>query len=354
MQIRNGIEMFEGMISHNLLLKPMVSNAYLLEDGDEVILFDPSCGNNIAKMIKSFIYERQKAGIKWRRAIILAGHSHLDHANNFYLSDILGASDTHSYVHERGFNNGKVMNEPVVFYKSKIEEARKYYNFYSGFFGPYALITYPIMLLDKISPIWAAKVMSGVGAIPWPSPVDGSIRPEPLKEKDRQSIDLGNATAKGWPLGNKVILATPGHSPCSISLLWPEKKAIFISDADWYGNPVFISSSVKDCISSLELIRNTVRSSNIDLLLPAHGVVKAGSENIIRHLDFCIRNLQEMRNQVLSAYRSTKSKNILRLTKTLVNKYSFFMQIKKGQYPNSVVFLHNMVTVCLKEEGIID
>lgn len=331
----------------------MISNAYFLEDGDEVILFDPSCGKEIAKRIEAYIRKRQEAKAEWKRAILIAGHSHIDHANNFYLSDVIGAEETHVYVHERGFRNGTVMNEPVSFFRKMIEESKKYYNFYLSVSRPAILLVYPMMILDKVSSTLAAEVFTRLGALPWSPPVSGSTKPEPLKEEDIQIVDLGVIEVKGWRLGNKVILATPGHSPCSVSLFWPDRKAIFTSDADWYGNPVFLSSSMKDCISSLEMMNKLTKAGKVELFLPAHGEVREGGENILNHLDSRIQHLEAMKNEVLSAYRSYGEKDILRLTKILVNEYPLFRTLNQSQFPKAVVLVHNIVTVCLKEEGII-
>lgn len=335
MQIRDDIVVFEGSISNNLLLAPMVSNAYLLEDGDEVMLFDPSCGKEIAKRIEAYIGKRREAKAEWKRAILIAGHSHIDHANNFYLSDVIGAEDTHIYVHESGFRNGTVMNEPVSFFRNIAEESKKYYNFYESF------------------PQLDDETFSKLASRAWPPPVNGSTKPEPLKKEDMQVMDFGVIEVKGWRLGNKVILATPGHSPCSVSLFWPDRKAIFTSDADWYGNPVFVSSSMKGCIASLEMMKELTKTGKVELFLPAHGEVKEGRKNILSHLDSCIQNLEGMKNEVLSAYRSYSEKDINRLTKILVNEYPLFKTLNQSESPKSVVFVHNIVTICLKEEGII-
>jgi hypothetical protein len=60
MKVRDDIVFFEGRISNNNILRSMVSNAYFLEDGDEVILFDPSCGKEIAKRIEVYIRKRRR------------------------------------------------------------------------------------------------------------------------------------------------------------------------------------------------------------------------------------------------------------------------------------------------------
>ena len=304
MEIKNGIVLFKGRISRNLLLEPMASNVYLLEDGDDVIIFDVSCGRKTAKRIETYIRGRHKAKAEWRRAFLIAGHSHSDHANNFYLSEVLGAPDTHIYIHESGFQYGRVKNAPVAFAQNMVEESKKYYNPYLAFPLPYNLLMYPLMALDALSPELARKVFGTVAGIPWPAPANGTIEPEPLRESEIQVINLGDHAVSGWRVGSKVILHTPGHSTCSVSLFWPERKALFISDADWIGDPVFASSSLRGSISSLEKLKALTEASKVELLLPGHGQVREGCDNILSYLDFHIRRLDVVRNEVLSAYRS--------------------------------------------------
>jgi len=353
-KIREGITLFEGKISRNLLFEPIVSHTYFLEDRNEVIIFDPSCGKNISKRIEKYIRKRHKDKVEWMKAFIIAGHSHLDHANNFYLSDMLKAKETHIYVHESGFQNGKVMNEPAPWIKKEFEEILRYYNPFLAYYVPYNLLIYPIAALNILSANSALKVFSSIGGLPFPGPVNGAIQPEPLRENDAQIVNLGDIEIKGWKLNGKVILPTPGHSPCSVSLFWPERKALFVSDADWIGNPVFMSSSVKNCISSLGKMKELAQGGKVDLLLPAHGEVKEGEEKVTTHLDFHIRRLETTRNEVLSFYQSYgKEKNVRKLTKSLVHGSPLFGMLKQGNYPRYVIFVHNMVALCLKEEGIL-
>ena len=194
-----------------------------------------------------------------------------------------------------------------------------------------------------------------IGAIPWPGPVNGNVSPEPLIRGDAEAMDFENISIKGWRVGKKIILSTPGHSPCSVSLFWPEKKALFVSDADWIGNPVFMSSSMKDCITSLEKIKELTRAGKVELFLPAHGQVKEGRERIMEHLEFHISRLKLMRSEVLSAWQSCADvKDVRKLTKVLVQSSPFFKTLKLINYPRFVLFIHNVVALCLKEEGILE
>jgi len=138
-----------------------------------------------------------------------------------------------------------------------------------------------------------------------------------------------------------------------VSLLWPAKKALFISDADWVGNPVFIRSSLRDCISSFETMKALTQAGVVDLLLPAHGPVKEGADAILPHLDFHIRRLETMRNEVLALHHDSGLKDVRRLTKTLVRHSPLFRLLKGSNFPRFVAFVHNVVAVCLIEEGIL-
>jgi glyoxylase-like metal-dependent hydrolase (beta-lactamase superfamily II) len=350
--IRSGIVQFRGKISRNLLFESMVSHSYFLEDGDEIIIFDPSCGKKIAKAIEAHIRER-RAKTAWKRAVVLAGHSHMDHANNFYLGDLLGAEETHTYVHWSGFGNGRVINEPYDQFVRAIEGWSEHYNPYRAYHAPYGLLTAPFAALHTLSPPLARTLFGTIGAIPWPRPRNGSVVPEPLRQDDLEIIDLGGLEVQGWTLGDKVILPTPGHSPCSISLHWPEKKALFVSDADYIGNPIFSSCSMSDCISSFETMKDLAEAGEVELLLPAHGLVKEGRAQILSYLDFQLGRLAVTRDEVLAGYRSTGENDVHKLTKVLIQESPLFRTLKLVNYPRLVVFGHNVVAVCLREEGIL-
>jgi glyoxylase-like metal-dependent hydrolase (beta-lactamase superfamily II) len=355
MEIRAGILLFKGRISRNLLLEPMVSNSYFLEDGDDVIMFDPSCGKEIAKRIETHIRIRREANAGWKRSFLIAGHSHTDHAGNFYLSDVIGAPESHIYVHESGFQDGIVKNGLVPATENMIQECMRYYNFYKALPFPYNLLMYPFVPLDALSPALARKAAGMVGGLVNPAPANGSLRPEPLRANDQRVFDLENCEVRGWKVGGKVILPTPGHSSCSVSLLWPEQKALFVSDADWIGNPLFVSTSLRESISSLEMLKHLAEAGKVDLLLPAHGQVTEGRDQVLSYLDFHIRRLEVMRNEVLTAYHSCgEKKDVRQLTKFLAQESPLFRMLKSADFPRFVVFVHSVVAVCLREEGVLD
>jgi glyoxylase-like metal-dependent hydrolase (beta-lactamase superfamily II) len=203
-----------------------------------------------------------------------------------------------------------------------------------------------------LSPDLASTVFAALGSLAFSSPNDGATHPESLQEADKTNFDLGGIRLAGWSLDDKVLLPTPGHSPCSVSLLWPARKALLISDADWIGNPVFIKSSLRDCIASFETMKALTEAGVVDLLLPAHGPVKEGADVILRHLDFHIRRLETVRNEVLTLCHDSGVRDVRRLTKMLVRHSPLFRLLKGSNFPRFVCFVHNVVALCLIEEGI--
>ncbi len=81
------------------------------------------------------------------------------------------------------------------------------------------------------------------------------------------------------------IYQTPGHSPGSISIYWPERKVLFTGDLVFYGGigrTDFAEGNSKLIKESIE------RMSRLDteLLLPGHGEVVMGRERVLQNFEF--------------------------------------------------------------------
>jgi glyoxylase-like metal-dependent hydrolase (beta-lactamase superfamily II) len=82
-------------------------------------------------------------------------------------------------------------------------------------------------------------------------------------------------------LGDKTfqVILTPGHSPGSVCLYWPEKKALFTGDVVFSQSigrtdlPGGSGKQLKESISRLAEL-------DVEVLCPGHGDVVAGRENV--------------------------------------------------------------------------
>ena len=81
------------------------------------------------------------------------------------------------------------------------------------------------------------------------------------------------------------IYHTPGHSPGSISIYWPEKKALIVGDVifqagvgrtDFPGGDGNLLKQSIECLSKLD----------VEYLLPGHGDIVKGSDRIKRNFEY--------------------------------------------------------------------
>ena len=92
-------------------------------------------------------------------------------------------------------------------------------------------------------------------------------------------------------LGEKTfqVLQTPGHSPGSITIYWPERKVLFTGDLIFYGGigrTDFLEGNSRLLMESIE------RMSRLDteLVLPGHGDIVMGKDLVLQNYEFIRQN----------------------------------------------------------------
>lgn len=92
-------------------------------------------------------------------------------------------------------------------------------------------------------------------------------------------------------LGNQDfrIYQSPGHSPGSLTIYWPDRKALFSGDVVFLGGigrTDFLEGNSKHLMESIE------RLSRLDteLLLPGHGDLVMGKELVLQNYEFIRQN----------------------------------------------------------------
>ncbi len=85
------------------------------------------------------------------------------------------------------------------------------------------------------------------------------------------------------------VYQTPGHSPGSISIYWPERKVLFTGDLVFYGGigrTDFMEGNSKLIKESIERMSRL----DVELLLPGHGEVVTGREMVLQNFEFIRQN----------------------------------------------------------------
>jgi hydroxyacylglutathione hydrolase len=92
-------------------------------------------------------------------------------------------------------------------------------------------------------------------------------------------------------LGKNIfhIYQTPGHSPGSLSIYWPEKKVLFTGDLIFYGGigrTDFMEGNAKLLMESIERLADL----DTEILLPGHGEIVMGKEMVLQNYEFIRQN----------------------------------------------------------------
>ena len=92
-------------------------------------------------------------------------------------------------------------------------------------------------------------------------------------------------------LGKEVLHSyqTPGHSPGSLSIYWPEKKVLFTGDLVFYGGigrTDFLEGNSKLIKKSIE----RMSSLDTEILLPGHGELVMGREKVLQNFEVIRQN----------------------------------------------------------------
>lgn len=92
-------------------------------------------------------------------------------------------------------------------------------------------------------------------------------------------------------LGEKTfsIYQTPGHSPGSLSIHWPEKKALFTGDLVFYGG-VGRTDFIEGNSNLLKRSIERISTLDTELLLPGHGEFIKGKERVLQNFEFIRQN----------------------------------------------------------------
>jgi len=92
-------------------------------------------------------------------------------------------------------------------------------------------------------------------------------------------------------LGKKIfhIYQTPGHSPGSLSIHWPERKALFTGDVIFYGGvgrTDFLGGNSKLLKENIERLSHL----DIEILLPGHGEIVMGRDAVLENFESIRQN----------------------------------------------------------------
>ena len=205
---------------------PFETNCYVVSDEQQILLVDPACSNESEQQQLLTYIENQKSKIKNLQLSIVATHGHLDH--------LWGAAWACAK-----------WNPPVLMHEADIPMAKAMQQQYDLFGIPAKAQPFPIEdIKSKIKNHKFEKIV-------------------PFKGKEITNDKL--------LMTNVSILSTPGHTPGSICLYFPEDKVLFSGDTLFhmgYGRTDLPGGNFSQLIDSLD--RLFALPSDVQVF-PGHG-----------------------------------------------------------------------------------
>ena len=191
----------------SFIFGPFQTNTYVVNDGQQVWLIDPACSNEYERQVLYKYIEDWRLKIGDWRFQIIATHGHLDH-----LWGAKWATET--------------WRTPVLMHEADIPMAKAMQQQYNMF---------------------------GVRATAEEFAIEGISNF--LSHKGNDYFKFLILSERLFQISNMSILSTPGHTPGSVCLYWPEEKALLSGDTLFcmgYGRTDLPGGNMGQLIDSLE------------------------------------------------------------------------------------------------------
>ncbi len=275
------------------------SNSYLVGEGRTLYIIDSGLGSLHRAQLLAAIARFSDVS----RVYLLNTHWHLDHCGNGMILEELG----------RRF--------PQVHYFVPEIAQRDMKNFMEN------------------SPV-AVEVDMGLAKAEW------------LREGDKEEFHLGDVLLQGWKVEEAYLLATPGHTPDSLSIYLKGEKAIFTGDVIWYVNPNVDDGSIDLSLQNAAKLKSLVKAEGVGYLGIGHFLPVAGNERII---DF-ISDYEEKEKALVSQLEEVvAASNRVSVDHCLdMLRQSSHPAIKEAlriNYPYFPSYLHRFIRIFLRERG---
>ena len=297
------IELVEGVQTPNVKWwqteNSYGSNSYLVRAGDTLYIIESGLGSLHRAQLLAAIARSSDVS----KVYLLNTHWHLDHSGNGMILEELERrfSQVHYFVPE-------IARHDMV-------------NFMEN------------------SPV-GVEVDMGLGKTQW------------LREGDKEEFHLGDVLFQGWRMEEAYLLATPGHTPDSLSIYLNGEKALFTGDALWFVNPNVDDGSIDLSLQSAAKLKSLVKAEGISYLGIGHFSPTEGNKSII---DFISdyeekeKTLVSRLEEVVAANDGVSVDHCLDMLRQ--SNHPAIKEALRINYPYFPSYLHRFIRVFLREKG---
>jgi len=275
------------------------SNSYLVSKGRTLYIIDSGLGSLHRAQLLTAIAGYEDAN----KVYLLNTHWHLDHCGNGMIMEELG----------RRF--------PHVHYL--VPEIAKQY----------------MKNFTESSPV-AVEVDMGLAQAEW------------LRDSDKEEFHLGDDLFQGWKVEGAYLLATPGHTPDSLSIYFKGEKAIFTGDVLWYVNPNVDEGSIDLSLQSAAKLKRLMKAEGVGYLGIGHSPPIEGNERIIDYISDYEEKEKALVSRLEAVVAASDRVSVDHCLEMLrQSNHPAIKEALRINYPYFPSYLHRFIRVFLREKG---
>jgi len=308
--------MFQGGIRLRQM-PPSYCNTYLLRDESTLILYDTSAFEDTRNEMLRIIKKYEDVCSEF---YLIIGHSDLDHIGNNDMIDDVKIKEKHFLIHEFGV--------PRLARSARFRAV--------------------------------SKTMHEIA--------------QPLRDREKEEITIGNMNLQGWKLGNIYLIHDGAHVKEHLSLYDKKRRTLLAGDLTGEYNPM-LNSKTDRLIEYCDIFAKMAEEGYIDIVGDGHHNRDAYKQafqqyNVVPFTQFQISNYiqgkdavmeflrgfsgyyREVRDTILNVHQNLGSATVKEIIEELKKSDSQAIQMKlKLEFPRFLSWIRYSVTSVLSEAG---
>ncbi|HUG14581.1 MAG TPA: MBL fold metallo-hydrolase [Thermomicrobiales bacterium] len=346
--LADGVRWIRGVMPDNVMFKPDIANAYIIERGDGVTIVDTGAGTEFRQVLRRYF-----AGRSYTSATVINTHFHPDHVCNNIVLDEIDAQQKMHLIHPNAVP--LIDLAELVAHEVRLSAAQEYW-------------------VVKIDRPFALKVGSAVARAwvrRWPRsahrfvfPIFGRLNIHkhkpigsrtrhiaPLNAEDRRALRIGSQEFQGWRAGDMLIIDDHGHTADSVSVYDTGSRMLLTGDLTFEDNPLWPSGTYGRMIANLRALRTLAAEGEVGLFGDGHlPRVMTDSAEMVAHFDALIATHERRRAAVLDVARRHNLHTVDDVQRALLAENTEFQQLSRaGEFPMAYRWTRAIVALALRE-----
>lgn len=347
-RVADGVHWIPGVMPDNVMFKPDIANAFIIERGDSVTIVDTGAGKEFRQALRAFF-----AGRRYQSATLVNTHFHPDHvSNNIVLEEIDAQHKTH-LVHPNAVP--LIDLAELVANEVRLSADQEYW----------------VVKIDRPLPLKIGSRVTRAWVRRWPRsahrfvfPVFGRLNIQkhkpigsrtrhlaPLREEDRDTVRIGSREFQGWHAGDLIIVDDHGHTADSLSVYDTGNRMLLTGDLTFADNPLWPSGTYGRMIENLHAFRTLAEEGHVALFGDGHlPEVMSDSADIVALFDNLIADHERRRAAVLDVARRHNLHTVDDVHRALLAENREFQLLSRaGEFPLAYRWTRAIVALALRE-----